>query len=336
MITREIWNKINPMQETFQKYVNYLEAERNASPYTIRNYTNDLWGNYKRGTKKGFFQFLKLKNIDSIDEVDRHVMRDYLSYLIEQGIAKGSIARKLSAIRSFYRYLVREGILNSNPIEQTSTPRQDRRLPSFLTVEEMFRLLDTPDLKTPQGLRDRCLIELIYAAGLRISELVKLNLEQIKLDTCEIKVMGKGSKERIVLIGKPATKALNDYLDNGRPLLLGGNINSDLLLNNKGVRLSERMIQKILNKYARLAGISKRVYPHLLRHTFATHMLDGGADLRVVQELLGHSSLSTTQIYTHVTQSRARKVYLSAHPMAKEEGNDSDDTTAGAPAKKIT
>jgi integrase/recombinase XerC len=324
------------VQETFNKYINYLEAERNASPYTIRNYSNDLWGNYKRGSEKGFFQFLKLRQIGSIDEVDIHVLRDYLSYLIEQGIAKGSITRKLSAIRSFYRYLVREGILSSNPIEQASSPRRDRRLPSFLTVEEAVNLLKAPDLKTPQGLRDRCLMELIYAAGLRVSELSSLVLEQVNMDTCEIKVMGKGSKERIVLIGEPAAIALNDYLDNGRPLLLGSSISNDLLLNSKGSRLSERMIQKILNKYARIAGINKRVYPHLLRHTFATHMLDGGADLRVVQELLGHSSLSTTQIYTHVTQSRARKVYLSAHPMAQEEDDDSDDTSTGATAKIIT
>ena len=324
------------MQETFKKYINYLEAERNASPYTIRNYSNDLWGNYKRGSGKGFFQFLKLKQIGSIDEVDIHVLRDYLSYLIEQGIAKGSITRKLSAIRSFYRYLVREGILSHNPIEQASSPRRDRRLPSFLTIEEAVNLLKAPDLKTPQGLRDRCLMELIYAAGLRVSELAKLVLEQVNMDTCEIKVLGKGSKERIVLIGEPAAIALNDYLDSGRPLLLGGSISNDLFLNSKGSRLSERMIQKILNKYARIAGINKRVYPHLLRHTFATHMLDGGADLRVVQELLGHSSLSTTQIYTHVTQSRARKVYLSAHPMAQEEDDDSDDTSAGATVKIIT
>ncbi|MFH1662436.1 MAG: tyrosine recombinase XerC [Chloroflexota bacterium] len=326
------------MQETFKKYINYLEAERNASPYTIRNYSNDLWGNYKRGSQKGFFQFLRLRKIDSIDKVDKHVLRDYLSYLIEQGIAKGSITRKLSAIRSFYRYLVREGILDNNPIEQAASPRRDRRLPSFLTADEMVDLLKAPDLKTPQGLRDRCLMELIYAAGLRVSELARLNIEHVNLDAFEIKVMGKGSKERIVLIGKPAARALNDYLDNSRPLLQGNAGNNDtIFLNNQGSRLSERMIQKILNKYARLAGINKRVYPHLLRHTFATHLLDGGADLRVVQELLGHSSLSTTQIYTHVTQSRARKVYLSAHPMAKEEkDDDSDDKSTGTTANKFT
>ncbi len=312
------------MQEIFDRYINYLRAERNASPYTIRNYSNDLLGNYKRGSEKGFFQFLKLRGINSVDRVDKNILRDYLSFLINLGIAKGSITRKLSAIRSFYRYLLREGILNSNPIEQASSPRRDKRLPSFLTIEETSNLLKAPDIRTPQGLRDRCLMELIYAAGLRLSELVKLNLMQVDLDTYEIRVLGKGSKERVVLIGEPAAKALSDYLENGRSLLLGNKANNDLFINNKGNRLSERMVQKILNKYAKRAGIDKRVYPHLLRHTFATHLLDGGADLRVVQELLGHSNLATTQIYTHVTQGRARKVYLSAHPMAKIE-EDLDD-----------
>ena len=321
------------MQEIFNRYINYLKVERNASPYTIRNYRNDLLGNYKRGSEKGFFQFLRLRNIESIDRVDKQVLRDYLSYLIEQGIAKGSITRKLSAVRSLYRYLLREGILNNNPIDNASSPKRERRLPSFLTVEETVSLLKAPDLETPQGLRDRCLMELIYASGLRVSELANLNMEQINLDTCEIRVLGKGSKERIVLIGEPAAKALSDYLYKGRPQLKA-NIGDRyaIFLNNKGDRLSERMIQKILNKYARLAGIDKKVHPHLLRHTFATHMLDGGADLRVVQELLGHSNLATTQIYTHVTQSHARKVYLSAHPMAREE--DDSDGTSGVTVNK--
>jgi integrase/recombinase XerC len=307
------------MQEIFDRYINYLQAERNVSPYTIRNYSNDLLGNYKRGSEKGFFQFLRSRSIFSIDGVDKNVLRDYLSYLIDLGIAKGSIIRKLSAIRSFYRFLLREGILNSNPIELMASPRRESRLPSFLTIEETTNLLKAPEITTPQGLRDRCFMELIYAAGLRVSELVKLNLMHVDLDTYEIRVLGKGSKERVVLIGEPAAKALSDYLDKSRSLLLGNKINNSLFINNKGNRLSERMIQKILNKYAKRAGIDKRVHPHLLRHTFATHLLDGGADLRVVQELLGHSNLSTTQIYTHVTQRRARKVYLSAHPMAKTD-----------------
>ena len=301
------------MQQIFNKYINYLEAERNASPYTVRNYATDLLG---------FFQFLSDRGIDSLKEVDRHVFRDYLSHLMEKGFVKASIARKLSAIRSFYRYLLREEIISTSPVATTSSPKLDRRLPSFLTQEEIKRLLEAPDLSTPQGLRDRALLELLYASGLRVSELVSLNLEQVNLDTNEIRVWGKGSKERIVLIGKPAARALIAYLTQGRPKLLGEKGGNALLLNRYGKRIIERRVQRILEKHTSIAGIGKRVYPHMLRHTFATHLLDGGADLRVVQELLGHASLSSTQIYTHVSKSQAKKVYLSAHPMAQEKGNE--------------
>ena len=307
------------MQEVFNRYINYLEAERNVSPYTVRNYTNDLTGNYKRGSEKGFFQFLKLKGIDELGEVDKRTLRNYISWLMKQGVAKASIARKLSAIRSFYRYLAREEILPNNPLREASAPKLDRRLPSFLTIKETVRLLKAPDLTNPQGLRDRAIIELIYASGLRVSELVKLNLEQINLDSGEIRVWGKGSKERLVLIGEPAAMAISNYISEGRPKLLGKKGRDALFLNRYGRRLSERIVQMTLEKYATMAGLDKRVYPHLLRHTFATHMLDGGADLRVVQELLGHASLASTQIYTHVTKSQARKVYLSAHPMARKD-----------------
>jgi len=301
------------MQEVFNKYIDYLEAERNASPYTVRNYTTDLLG---------FFQFLRAKGIGSLKEVDRHVLRDYLSQLMEQGFAKASIARKLSAIRSFYRYLLREEIISTSPI-MTTSPKLDKRLPSFLTIEEMERLLEAPNLSTPQGQRDRALIELLYASGLRVSELVNLNQEQLNLDSREIRVWGKGSKERMVLMGEPAAKALSAYLEQGRPKLLGNKKSSALFLNRYGGRIPERRVQRILEKYANIAGIDKGVHPHMLRHTFATHLLDGGADLRVVQELLGHANLSSTQIYTHVTKSQARKVYLSAHPMAqKNKTND--------------
>ena len=304
------------MQAVFNKYVSYLEVERNVSPYTVRNYTTDLLD---------FFQFLKDKKIDSLKEVDRHTLRDYLSQLMERGFVKASIARKLSAIRSFYRYLLREEIISTSPVATTSSPKLDKRLPSFLSIEEMNRLLEAPDLSTPQGLRDRALLELLYASGLRVSELVSLNLEQVNLEAREIRVWGKGSKERMVLIGEPAARALTDYLNQGRPELLGNKVSSALLLNRYGKRLIERRVQRILEKYANIINIGKRVYPHMLRHTFATHLLDGGADLRVVQELLGHASLSSTQIYTHVSKSQAKKVYLSAHPMAQEKGNELEE-----------
>ncbi len=244
---------------------------------------------------------------------------------MEKGFVKASIARKLSAIRSFYRYLLREEIISTSPVATTSSPKLDKRLPSFLSIEEINRLLEAPDLSTPQGLRDRALMELLYASGLRVSELVSLNLERVNLDTNEIRVWGKGSKERMVLMGKPAARALTAYLSQGRPELSGKKGNNALLLNRYGKRLIERRVQRILEKYANIAGIGKRVYPHMLRHTFATHLLNGGADLRVVQELLGHASLSSTQIYTHVSKSQAKKVYLSAHPMAQEKDNEPEE-----------
>jgi len=303
------------MQEVFTKYVNYLEAERNASAYTVRNYTTDLLA---------FFQFLRDRGVSSLKEVDRHVLRDYLAHLMEHGFAKSRIACKLSAIRSLYRYLLREEMIATNPAATTSSPKLDKRLPSFLTTEEMGRLLEAPDLSTPQGQRDRALLELLYASGLRVSELANLNLDQVNLNTNEIRVWGKGAKERIALMGEPAAEALRAYLQQGRPKLFGTRIRmtNALFINRYGERLIERRVQRILEKYANTAGIGKRVYPHMLRHTFATHLLDGGADLRVVQELLGHANLSSTQIYTHVTRSQARKVYLSAHPMAQEKGNE--------------
>ncbi|MFC2034253.1 site-specific tyrosine recombinase/integron integrase [Chloroflexota bacterium] len=306
------------MQEVFDRYINYLEAEKNASPYTVRNYINDLVGNYARGTEKGFFQFLTFRKINSIEQVDKNVLRDYASWLIEQGVVKSSIARKLSAIRSFFRYLVREDILTVNLIDKTSSPKLDKRLPSFLTVDEVRRLIESPDSTTPQGQRDRALLELIYASGMRVSEIAKLDLKQLDMDTREIRVWGKGSKERMVLIGEPAAIALSSYIKEGRVELSSKRSDDALFLNHYGGRLTERSVQLILRKYANMVGIDKRVYPHMLRHTFATHLLDGGADLRVVQELLGHANLSSTQIYTHVSKKQAKKIYQSAHPMANE------------------
>ncbi len=309
------------MQQLFNRYINYLEAERNASPYTVRNYTTDLLGSSRI---TGFFGFLSERGVKTLDKADRHLLRDYLSYLVEQGLVKASIARKLSAIRSFYRYLVREEILPLNPLQDASSPKLDKRLPSFLSIDEVTRLLETPDSTTPKGQRDRAFMELLYASGLRVSELVGLDIEQIDLESHEIRVWGKGSKERMVLMGEPAARALGAYLNDGRTWLTGNKRSSAVFLNRDGGRLTERSIQKILQKYAGSAGIGKRVHPHMIRHTFATHLLDGGADLRVVQELLGHTSLSSTQIYTHVSKSQAKKVYLAAHPMARQENDKSE------------
>jgi integrase/recombinase XerC len=307
------------MRDIYDRYINYLVVERNASPYTVRNYKHDL---------KDFTDFMALEGVTTLDEVNRDMLRRYLAHLLERGFVKASIARKQSSIRSLYRYLLREKIVTHSPIPvsrqgggrlSSFSIKLDRRLPSFLTVDETIRLLKAPDLSTAQGQRDRTLMELIYASGLRVSELVGLNLEQINLEDRQLRIWGKGAKERMVLIGEPAVDALTVYLNSGRKELLAGKKSEAVFVNFGGGRLTERSVQKLLAKYAAAASIGKRIYPHLLRHTFATHMLDGGADLRVVQELLGHARLSSTQIYTHVTKSQAKKVYLSAHPMARTE-----------------
>jgi integrase/recombinase XerC len=299
------------MQEVFNRYIDYLQAEKNVSAYTVRNYTRDLLE---------FFGFINEKGITTLRDVNKQTLRAYLSNLMDRKFAKSSIARKLSAVRSFYRYLMREELISSSPAATTVSPKLDKRLPAFLTVEEAKRLVESPDISSPQGQRDRALLEMLYACGLRVSELVNLDLDQINLATNEIRVWGKGSKERIVLMGAPAAQALQTYIEKGRRELLAGKKNKALFVNRYGERILARRVQKILVKYAR--SINKSVHPHILRHTFATHLLDGGADLKVVQELLGHADLSTTQIYTHVTQHRARKIYLAAHPMARGESSD--------------
>lgn len=293
------------MEELLKRYVKHLELERSISPLTVRNYTGDI---------QGFLDFLGNNGVDSLDKVSRSTMRLYLGWLHEQGIARASISRKLSALRSFYRYLARENLVDAEPLSTLSSPKLEKRLPTFLTHEEMARLIEAPDTSTPQGLRDRAILELLYAAGVRVSEIVALDLKDIDLGSRQIRVWGKGSKERMVLMGRPAAEALKLYLDLGRIRLEGKAYTQAVFLNRFGERIVVRRIQHIIKKYARQAGLEMRVFPHIMRHTFATHLLNGGADLRVVQDLLGHARLSSTQIYTHVTQSQIRRNYLAAHP----------------------
>ena len=304
---------INDFERYLQLFLSYLRLEKNASEYTIRNYEAAI---------RGFYEIIGDLGILSLNNVNRQVWHAYSSMLKAHDYAKSSIACKQSAIRSFYKYLNREEILHANPFKKLSSPKLDRYLPSFLTIDEVNTLIESPDLSKPYGQRDRALLELLYASGLRVSELVNLNVEQINLATNEIRVWGKGVKERVVLIGTPAARALGNYMRDGRTELLGTKKNNALFINRYGNRLQARRVQKILEKYSRY--INKRVHPHMLRHTFATHLLDGGADLKVVQELLGHADLSSTQIYTHVTQNRARKIYLAAHPMARKESDDNE------------
>jgi integrase/recombinase XerC len=309
------------MKDDWDKYIElfnkYLKAERNASMYTIRDYQHSL---------TEFKDLARLKGIDSPAKVEKQTVREYMAKLNNLGRAHSTIGNKLSAIRSFYRYLMREEIISKNPAGTIASPKLDRRLPTFLTLDEAKHLIESPSLperpiSTSKSVLQRniTILELLYASGLRVSELVNMNVEEVNLATNEIRVRGKGSKERVVLIGIPAARALNAYIIEGRREFLGEKKNNALFVNYLGERLLVRTVQKILEKYART--INKKVHPHILRHTFATHLLDGGADLKVVQELLGHADLSSTQIYTHVTQSRARKIYLSAHPMARKDSD---------------
>jgi integrase/recombinase XerC len=295
--------KTNPsIEELLDSYVRYLVTEKNLSPYTLRNYRSDV---------RDFARFLEEEEDAGPLEADRQSFRRYLGRAKDLGIASASLTRRASTIRSFYSFLAREKVLETNPLAAVSAPKLDRRLPSILTKENLLAVIQSADDETPQGLRNRAILELMYAAGLRLSEVVGLDLKQVDLAERTLLVRGKGNKERMVLIGEPAEKALRRYLAEARPQLEGDG-SSALFLNRDGGRLSGRSVQQIVRRHALRAGLDVRVYPHLLRHSFATHLLDGGAELRVVQELLGHASASTTQIYTHVTEEQARRVYTQA------------------------
>ncbi|MBN3033067.1 MAG: tyrosine recombinase XerC [Candidatus Saganbacteria bacterium] len=283
-------------------FLNYLKNERNYSPHTISNYARDL---------RFLTAFLKDKKFD------RLAAREYLLALEKKRFSRRSIARKLSAARSFFRYLMREKKVRENPFQNLVTPKLPRKLPNFLYPEEMARLLEQPLMSTPLGRRDRAILELLYGTGLRVIELCRLNLNDIDHGEKEIRVLGKGAKERIVIFGSFAGRALKDYLDSGRPFLTGKLKSAACFVGRRGSRLTSRQVERLIKDYAVRAGLKKKVSPHTLRHSFATHLLEGGADLRLTQELLGHVSLSTTQVYTHVTKERLKKVYDLAHPRAK-------------------
>jgi tyrosine recombinase XerC len=290
-----------PGKELVERYLTALQAERNLSAYTLRNYRSDL---------ESLLEALCAAGCDPL-EMTRQDFRGYLAGMSESGTARASIARRVSTAHSFYRYLAREGLLRGDPLEGVRPPRPERRLPRSITREQLQRLIEAPAGETPAALRDRAILEVLYGAGLRVSELAGLDLGSLDRDEWRLRVLGKGSKERIVLFGAPAAESLDRYLRAGRPHLVRGAA-SALFLNRSGGRLSVRAIELLVQKYGKQAGIAQHLHPHLLRHSFATDMLDGGADLRIVQELLGHASASTTQIYTHVTEERQRQVYTEA------------------------
>jgi tyrosine recombinase XerC len=283
-------------------YLQRLEAERNLSPLTLRNYRTDL---------ELFFRWLESEGGDPL-AVDRRTFRRYLASVDAAGTARASVARKVSTIHTFYRRLVRDGQLGADPLHGVRPPRQERRLPKVLEDPAMADLIDAPAGDGPAALRDRAILELLYAAGVRVSELSGLDVADVDLDEATVRVTGKGNKQRVVPFGEPAARAIRVYLRDGRRKLASGRAQPALFLNRDGGRLSVRAIQIMVRRCGAAAGIDAQTHPHLLRHTFATHMLDGGADLRVVQELLGHSKATTTQIYTHVTEARQRQVYTEA------------------------
>jgi tyrosine recombinase XerD len=296
------------MRTTVTEFLDYLRTRRQAAENTIVSYGLDL---------AHFVDWCAAHNIEAWAAVDRRVIRTWLAWLAREGYAASSIARQLAALRAFYRYLELQGSMVGNPFALVTPPKQHRYLPEVLTVEEVERLLAQPDLSTPTGLRDLALLEVLYATGVRISELLMMALTDLSWSEATVRVHGKGRKERIVLLGERAMLALEAYIHKARPLLINDQGDEGwLFLSRLGRRLSVRMFHVALQRYLAAAGLEKRVTPHTLRHTFASHLLEGGADLRMVQELLGHANLQTTQIYTHISDGYLRDAYARAHPNA--------------------
>jgi tyrosine recombinase XerC len=305
------------MEAGLDRFLIYLQTERGASPYTLRNYGNEI---------REFIAFAADRGVHDWGNVDVALIRAWMASLHRADYHPASIARRLYELRSCFRYLVREKVVNENPAALVSPPKQPRSLPDYLTMAQMVELLSAPDVSTPLGMRDAAILETLYSAGLRRSEIMGLRMQDVNLAEKQLRVWGKGRKERIALIGDPARLALDRYIRRGRPALLARNSAAGrtppdaLFLNYRGGPLSSpRAISAILNKYVKQVGLPQRVTPHTLRHSFATHLLEGGADLRTVQELLGHATLQTTTIYTQVTLRRLRTVVDKAHPHAGEE-----------------
>jgi integrase/recombinase XerC len=289
------------------EFGDHLRTNRQLSAYTVRNYTSDI---------ASYAEFLRLRRVSDLDEADRRFFRDYLAWLLELGYVKSSVSRKLTALRAFYGFLGDRGDIKRDQTDLITSPRLDRRLPVVATRREVETLLATPDAATDIGRRDRAILEVLYSSGLRVAEICSLDVGDIDFKFRELRVVGKGDKERIALLGKPAVMALTEYVQRTREELANRQPQTALFLNRYGGRLSTRSVERLVKRYALQAGLDPNFHTHTLRHSFATHLLDGGADLRVVQDLMGHSSPATTQIYTYVSTEQARKVYLQSHPRA--------------------
>ncbi len=295
------------MKRLINEFINYLSVERGLALNTLESYGRDL---------RQYSQYLQQDDEASLDQATRATIADYLLFLQKQGKATATIARRLAALKAFYQFLVREKYLEKDPTAHLESPKLEKRLPRVLSIKEVELLLAQPNPSTPAGQRDRAMLELLYATGIRVSELVGLNLADVKPDLGYIRCMGKGSKERIVPLGSMAVKSIREYVGPGRNRLLRDRDEQALFVNHHGHRLTRQGFWKIVKKYADDAKIAKEITPHTLRHSFATHLLENGADLRSVQEMLGHADISTTQIYTHITKGRLKEIYARSHPRA--------------------
>jgi len=304
------------MEKLIEQFLEHLRYERNVSSHTLRNYASDL---------EQFLDFLapsknEQRALPEISAIDHLTIREWLASLHASQKKKASVARKLAALRTFFQFLVREGMLELNPAKLVSTPRLEKKLPKHLSIDEAIRFIESPDQETDLGKRDRAMLELMYATGVRVAELTTLNLADVDFGNQLVRVTGKRRKQRIVPFGEPAGLAIRDYLGVRDKFLFNAAISKRdeeaLFLNYQGTRITNRSVGRMVEKYIRLCAGMHNISPHALRHSFATHLLDSGADLRDIQELLGHARLSTTQIYTHVSMEKLVEVYDKAHPKA--------------------
>ncbi|MBU7007703.1 site-specific tyrosine recombinase XerD [Phosphitispora fastidiosa] len=295
------------MKSLVKEFINYLAVERGLADNTLDSYNRDL---------KQFMAFLENEKVDDVQQATRHVIMSYMLFLQKRGRATATVSRHLAALKSFYHFLLREKYIEKDPTANLESPKLEKKLPRILTVNEVENLLSQPRGIEPTGLRDKAMLELLYATGIRVSELISLDINHINLEMGYIRCFGKGSKERIVPVGSLARKCVSEYLQKGRAKLIKIRSEKALFVNQHGRRLTRQGFWKIIKKYANKAGIAKDITPHTLRHSFATHLLENGADLRSVQEMLGHADITTTQIYTHLTKGRLREVYTKSHPRA--------------------
>ncbi|MFH1955142.1 MAG: tyrosine recombinase XerC [Pseudomonadota bacterium] len=304
------------LQNGIELFMAYLRDQRSYSQHTVRNYRNDLKQFSEFLTSKGYSSHKESKDDFRVEAIDALTIRRYVGDLYGR-LRRTSIARKLSAVRSLFLFLEKQGLVKGNPAADIATPKLEKYVPTYLPVDDVFRLLERPDREKPLGLRDLAILEVLYSCGIRVGELEGLNISSVDFDERLVKVIGKGNRERVVPIGRQALLAVRNYLDAIHKIRRkkgGVSQDSPLFINFQGGRLSARSVGRIIKKYVKETGLTSEISPHSIRHTFATHLLDGGADLRSVQELLGHASLTSTQKYTHVSLDRLMEVYDNAHP----------------------